>query len=239
MIPPFHWWRTVFWLIPAISVYTLVLGFVSITSSLVDRTGKVAHACARAWSRLILVTTGVRVQVSGLECVPIDGAYVFVSNHQSIYDIPILFSALPFQLRIIAKVSLGFFPVVGWHLRYTGDLLVDRARIGAVTMLQVAGLMKRGHSLIVFPEGTRSRDGRVGPFKGGLFLMAVEAGLPIVPVAIRGSRHVMLKGRLMTCPGDVSVSVHDPIPTCGMGRDDVRALAVRAREIVTQMASAS
>ncbi len=239
MIPPFHWWRTVFWLIPAISVYTLVLGFVSITSSLVDRTGKVAHACARAWSRLILVTTGVRVQVSGLERVPIDGAYVFVSNHQSIYDIPILFSALPFQLRIIAKVSLGLFPVLGWHLRYTGHLLVDRARIGAVTMLQVAGLMKRGHSLIVFPEGTRSRDGRVGPFKGGLFLMAVEAGLPIVPVAIRGSRHVMLKGRLMTCPGDVSVSVHDPIPTCGMGRDDVRALAVRAREVVTQMASAS
>lgn len=239
MIPPFHWWRTVFWLIPAISVYTLVLGFVSVTSSLVDRTGKGAHACARAWSRLILVTTGVRVQVSGLERVPIDGAYVFVSNHQSIYDIPILFSALPFQLRIIAKASLGLFPVLGWHLRYTGHLLVDRARIGAVTLLQVAGLMKRGHSLIVFPEGTRSRDGRVGPFKGGLFLMAVEAGLPIVPVAIRGSRHVMLKGRLMTCPGDVSVSVHDPIPTCGMGRDDVRALAVRAREIVTQMASAS
>ena len=238
MILPFHWWRTVFWLIPAISVYTLVLGFVSITSSLVDRTGKVAHACARAWSRLILVTTGVRVQVSGLERVPIDGAYVFVSNHQSIYDIPILFSALPFQLRIIAKASLGLFPVLGWHLRYTGHLLVNRARIGAVTLLQVAGLMKRGHSLIVFPEGTRSRDGRVGPFKGGLFLMAVEAGLPIVPVAIRGSRHVMLKGRLMTCPGDVSVSVHDPIPTCGMGRDDVRALAVRAREIVTQMASA-
>ncbi len=228
-----------FWLIPAISVYTLVLGFVSITSSLVDRTGKVAHACARAWSRLILVTTGVRVQVSGLERVPIDGAYVFVSNHQSIYDIPILFSALPFQLRIIAKASLGLFPVLGWHLRYTGHLLVDRARIGTVTLLQVAGLMKRGHSLIVFPEGTRSRDGRVGPFKGGLFLMAVEAGLPIVPVAIRGSRHVMLKGRLMTCPGDVSVSVHDPIPTCGMGRDDVRALAVRAREVVTQMASAS
>jgi len=228
----------VFWLIPAISVYTLVLGFVSITSSFVDRTGKVAHACARAWSRLILVTTGVRVQVSGLERVPIDGAYVFVSNHQSIYDIPILFSALPFQLRIIAKASLGLFPVLGWHLRYTGHLLVNRARIGAVTLLQVAGLMKRGHSLIVFPEGTRSRDGRVGPFKGGLFLMAVEAGLPIVPVAIRGSRHVMLKGRLMTCPGDVSVSVHDPIPTCGMGRDDVRALAVRAREIVTQMASA-
>ena len=232
MILPFHWWRTVFWLIPAISVYTLVLGFVSITSSLVDRTGKVARACARAWSRLILVTTGVRVQVSGLERVPIDGAYVFVSNHQSIYDIPILFSALPFQLRIIAKASLGFFPVLGWHLRYTGHLLVDRARIGAATLLQVAGLMKRGHSLIVFPEGTRSRDGRVGPFKGGLFLMAVEAGLPIVPVAIRGSRHVMLKGRLMVQPGKVKLLVHEPIETASLVNVDPREFAEQVRETV-------
>jgi 1-acyl-sn-glycerol-3-phosphate acyltransferase len=234
-VPPFHWWRTVFWLIPAISVYTIVLGFVSLTSSLFDRRGNTAHRCARTWSWLILVTTGVRVRVRGLDRVPRDGAYVFVSNHQSIYDIPILFSTLPFQLRIIAKASLGRFPVLGWHLRYTGHLLVDRARTGATTLSQVGDLMSRGHSLIVCPEGTRSVDGRVGRFKRGLFVMAVEAGLPIVPVAVSGSRHVMLKGRLMTCPGDVDVAVHDPIPTRDLTRDDARALASRVRETVAGM----
>ena len=237
MAPPFHWWRTVFWLIPAISVYTAVLGSLSLVSSLVDRSGNTAHRCARAWARLILLTTGVRVRVEGLERLPHDGAYVFVSNHQSIYDIPILFWTLPFQLRIIAKASLGRFPVLGWHLRYTGHLLVERERTGAATLAQVAALMEGGRSLIVFPEGTRSRDGRVGPFKRGLFLMAIEAGLPVVPVSVAGSRHVMLKGRLMTCPGNVDVVVHEPIQTRGMSRDGARSLADRTRDIVERKAA--
>ena len=236
-LPPFHWWRTVFWLIPAISVYTAVLGCLSLASSLVDRSGNAAHHCARAWARLILLTTGVRVRVAGLDAVPREGAFIFVSNHQSIYDIPILFWALPFQLRIIAKASLGRFPVLGWHLRYTGHLLVDRERTGAATLKQVAAMTGSGSSLVVFPEGTRSRDGRVGPFKRGLFLMAIEAGLPIVPVSVAGSRHVMLKGRLMTCPGDVDVVVHKPIRTRGMSRAGARNLADRARGIVEQEAA--
>ena len=109
-MPSFHWWRTVFWLIPAISVYTIVLGALSLASMLVDRRGHVAHGCARAWSRLILVTTGVRVHSSGGDLVPAGGSYVFVSNHQSIYDFPVLITSIPFQLRILAKASLGAFP---------------------------------------------------------------------------------------------------------------------------------
>ena len=164
---------------------------------------------------------------------PQGASYVFVSNHQSIYDIPILFSHMPFQLRIIAKASLGSFPVLGWHLRYTGHLLVDRARAGVGTLRQVARLTRQGHSLIVFPEGTRSADGRVGRFKGGLFLVAIEAGLPVVPVAVIGSQHVMRKGRLMTCPGNVELVVHEPIPTAGLGRHDVRILADRVRDVIS------
>ena len=232
MIPPFHWWRTVFWLIPTITVYTVVLGAVSLGSVLVDRHGRVAHWCARTWSWLILATTGVEVRTSGVERVPPGKSYVFVSNHQSIYDIPILFCHVPFQLRIIAKASLGAFPVLGWHLRYTGHVLVERDRAGAKTLRQVATLMRHAHSLIVFPEGTRSSDGQVGRFKTGLFLLAVEAGLPVVPVAIVGSRHVMRKGRLMTCPGQVELVVHDPIPTQGLSRADVRDLARRAGDVI-------
>ena len=232
-IPPFHWWRTVFWLIPAISVYTLVLGTVSLTSMLIDRRGRAAHWCARVWSWLILATTGVRVHASGRSRVARDRSYVFVSNHQSIYDFPILITALSFQLRIIAKASLGYFPVIGWHLRHTGHLLIERSRAGARTFHRVGDLMRGGHSLIAFPEGTRSVDGRVQRFKRGLFLLAIEAGFPIVPVAVIGSRHVMLKGRLMTCPGDVEMVVHAPLPTDGLSREDAQSLADRAYEIIS------
>ena len=231
-LPPRHWWRTVFWLIPAISIYTAILGFVSLASMLVDRRGHVAHRCARAWSRLILATTGVRVRVRGRELVEPGRSYVFVSNHQSIYDFPILITSIPFELRILAKASLRAFPVLGWHLRYTGHLLIDRERAGRATLRKVAGLMHCGHSLIVFPEGTRSADGQVLRFKRGLFLLAIEAGLPVVPVAVTGSRHVMPKGRLMTCPGDVEVVIHEPLSTAGLGRPDAGRLAERAREIV-------
>lgn len=233
-MPSFHWWRTVFWLIPAISVYTIVLGALSLASMLVDRRGRLAHWCARTWAWLILVTTGVRTSARGVEQVDRSAPCVFVSNHQSIYDIPVLFVALPLQLRIIAKASLGRFPVLGWHLRWTGHLLVDRARAGASALKQVARLMRRGHSLIVFPEGTRSRDGRVGRFRRGLFLLAIEAGLPVAPVAVSGTRHVMRKGMLTTRPGDVALVVHPPLPTEGLTRADAPALAERVRGIIAE-----
>jgi 1-acyl-sn-glycerol-3-phosphate acyltransferase len=235
LIPAFHWWRTVFYLIPAISVYTIVLGTISLLSVLVDKRGRVAHWCARSWSKLILVTTGVRVtlrQSPGAARLDPHGSYIFASNHQSIYDIPIVFASLPRQLRIVAKASLGHFPFLGWHLRWTGHLLVDRERPGPGILRRMARLVHDDASLIVFPEGTRSADGRVGPFKGGLFLLAIDAKLPVVPVSVSGSRHVMLKGRLMTCPGDVTLTIHDPMPTAGLQRADARALAERVREVV-------
>ena len=159
--------------------------------------------------------------------------YVFVSNHQSIYDIPILFWSLQFQLRIIAKESLGRFPFLGWHLRRTGHMLVDRAHPDKNAIFSWAGsLTSRGLSLIVFPEGTRSRDGRVHAFKGGSFHLALEAGLPVVPLSVIGSRHVMLKGRLATYPGNVRLIVHEPIDTTSLAVVDRRAFAARVHDIV-------
>jgi 1-acyl-sn-glycerol-3-phosphate acyltransferase len=232
-VPPFHWWRTVFYLIPAISVYTIVLGTLSIGSSLFERSGYFAHWCARTWSRLILLTTGVRVAVEGLERLTPGRTYVFVANHQSIYDIPILFWSLPFQLRIIAKESLGKFPFLGWHLRRTGHMLVDRSRPDRAKIFGWASrLTANGLSLIVFPEGTRSRDGRLGRFKAGSFYLALEAGLPVVPLSVVGSRHVMLKGRLATHPGHVRLIVHEPIDTRGLSGADARQFAERVRQVI-------
>jgi len=234
-IPPFDWWRTVFFLIPAIAVYSAVLGTLSIASSLFDRTGYFAHRCARAWSWLILVTTGVTVDVRGVERLTPGTTYIFVSNHQSIYDIPIIFWHVPWQLRIIAKASMGHFPFLGWHLRRTGHLLVDRRHPDPIGILKRwKDLVSQGLSLIVFPEGTRSPDGNVGRFKGGSFLLAIQAGLPIVPISVSGSRHVMLKGRLRTCPGHVRLTVHDPVPTEGLepSAEGARTLARRIRDVV-------
>ena len=165
---PWHWWRTVFFLIPAVSVYTIVLGTASLLSSVFDRRGDFGHKCARAWSWLILKTTGVQVAVTGLERLDPSRSYIFVANHQSIYDIPILFASLPFQLRILAKESLGRIPFMGWHLRRTGHILVDRSKTGAGIMKKMARLARQRQSLILFPEGTRSTDGRVGAVQGRL-----------------------------------------------------------------------
>lgn len=235
-IPPFHWFRTVLFLIPAISVYTIVLGTMSILSTFVDRRGHAAHWCARAWSWLILATTGVEVRVNGLDRLTPGATYMFVSNHQSHYDTPVVFSSLPYQLRIIAKESLSRFPVLGWHLRRSGHLFVDRQQPDRVGILQRwRALVSEGLSLIIYAEGTRSADGRVARFKAGSFLLALEVGLTIVPLSISGSRQVMRKGSLTARPGFVTLQIHEPIPTSKMDSPsitDARALAGRVESIV-------
>jgi 1-acyl-sn-glycerol-3-phosphate acyltransferase len=227
----------VFYLIPAITIYTIVLGAASIVSSLFDRRGHFAHRCARAWSRLILRTTGVRVKVEGLDRIEPGTTYVFVSNHQSIYDTPVVFSSLPYQLRIIAKESLARFPVLGWHLRRGGHLFVDRRKPDHAGILQRwRGLVSQGLSLVIYAEGTRSPDGHVARFKGGSFLLAIEAGLPIVPVAVIGTRAVMPKGRLRTEPADVKLVVHDPIQPPALEKPtakDAKRLADRVHAVVS------
>ena len=232
----FHWFRTVFWLIPSIAVYTIVLGIASITSSFFDRRGHFAHGCARAWSWLILATTGVEVTVQGLERIVPGRTYVFVANHQSIYDIPVLFWSLPFQLRIIAKASLGSFPMLGPHLKRTGHMLVDRSRPDRAGIAGWASrLTANGLSLIVFPEGTRSRDGMMGKFKGGSIMLAMQAGLPLVPISVIGSRHVMKKGELTTRPAHVTLVVHDPIDTAANAEPSaaqVRVVAEQVRDVI-------
>jgi 1-acyl-sn-glycerol-3-phosphate acyltransferase len=153
----------------------------------------------------------------------------------------VVFSSLPFQLRIIAKESLERFPVLGWHLKRGGHLLVDRRHPDPAGILaRWRALVAHGLSLIIYAEGTRSADGRVGRFKAGSFLLAIEAGLPVVPLAIVGTRGVMPKGRLRTEPGDVTLVVHDPIPAPTHGQAtvrDARMLADRVHAIVTKTIS--
>lgn len=227
-----HLLKTIVVLIPLISVYTIVCGTVSLASTVMDPSGRFAHRCARMWAWLILKTSGVNVRVAGLERLDPSRSYIFAANHQSIYDIPVVFATLPFDLRIIAKESLGKIPFLGWHLRRAGHVLVDRSNPGAGVVKKMGKLAAARQSLIVFPEGTRSLDGVVGRFKGGSFVIALESGVPVVPISLSGSRHVMLKGHVTVFPGEVLLTVHPPIETDGVARADVRAFADTVRTIV-------
>jgi 1-acyl-sn-glycerol-3-phosphate acyltransferase len=231
-LPPFRWWWTVLVLVPAIAFYTIVMGTCSLIGGVFDGSGRWAHGCAQIWARLILVTSGVRIDRRGQPLPPENESCIFVANHSSFYDVPILFTALPRQLRLMAKAALGYVPFIGWHLMRSGHLLVNRKHPGAAIFKRMQRMARSGASLMVFPEASRTIDGTVKRFKGGIFLLAIEHGLPIVPVSVVGSRIVMPKRRFMVRPATVVVTVHQAIATRGLSRDDARALAERVQGIV-------
>ena len=237
-VPPFHWWRTVFFLIPAVATYTILLGIVSLVVGLFDASGRLAHKCAQWWAHAIMVTSGVKVRRAGQPLPPDHESCVFVANHSSFYDTPIVFTGLPRQLRIMAKATLGYVPFIGWHLARSGHVLVNRKNPGAGIFKRMQRMARSGASLIVFPEASRTSDGHLKKFKAGIFLLAIENKLPVVPVTIVGSRIVMPKGRLAVHPATVILKVHDAIPTASLTRDDARALATRVQAIVASGLSA-
>src|SRR5437667_7036559 len=150
------------------------MGAVCLGGSVFDSSGKFQHACARAWSRMILATSFVRVEVRGLENFDRDRPHIFCSNHLSLMDTPVMFGFLPVQFRIMAKEGLFRLPFLGWHMRRSGYLPVDRkSASGARRSFDLAARRVRaGSSMVFFPEGTRSRDGQMGEFKHGAALLA-------------------------------------------------------------------
>ena len=230
-LPALHWWRTAFLLVPLVALYTIVCGTISLIGGLFDGSGRFAHRVAQLWAGLIVRSSGVRITRTG--ALPNEHqSVVFVANHSSFYDVPILFTALPRQLRLMAKAALGYVPFVGWHLIRSGHLLVNRTNPGAGIFKRMKRMARAEASLMVFPEASRTTDGSVRKFKGGIFLLAIDNGLPIVPVTVSGSRRVMPKGRFMVTPADVTVTIHPQIPTTGLRREDARALAEQARAVV-------
>lgn len=165
-----------------------------------------------AWSPSALWLAGTRIALEPLPPLP-DGPVIFASNHESALDIWVLFCCLPRSVRFVAKRELFDMPVFGWYMRLGGHVPVDRAHHArAVASLQRAGeLVRSGTSLIVFPEGTRSLDGRIAPFKKGPFVLALEAGVPIVPVAISGTGRITPKRILAVHPGLARVAVGSPV----------------------------
>lgn len=171
--------------------------------------------------KITLWLAGVKLEVHGIEKIPRGRAAVFMPNHQSNCDPPAVFSILP-PVLILTKKEFFKLPVVGRAFLLRGFIPVDRKdrdrALQAVEQAVVA--LKAGHSFLAYPEGTRSRDGRLQPFKKGVFVMAIEAGVPIVPISVSGGSKIMRKGELAMHPGVVRITVHDPIPTAGLSMDD-------------------
>jgi 1-acyl-sn-glycerol-3-phosphate acyltransferase len=180
-------------------------------------------------SRTVL---GIKVETSGLERFDPGMPYVFMANHASFLDGPLLFALIPQRVRVILKKSVFAFPVLGWIMIAAGFVPVDRrAGGGGVRSIEraVRDIKEKGYSFLIFPEGTRSLDGRLGRFHRGGFFLAVGAGAPIVPVTIRGTFELMPKGRLGANRGTVRVEFHDPVPVEGYTVRDMDELMEKVR----------
>lgn len=217
--------------IPLIYFYTMVMGSLSLFLSLFERDGRRQHWCAQVWCRMIARTAGAPVSVHGLENLVPGQSYVFLSTHQSWMDIPAMLGYLPVQLRIAAKKSLFWIPFMGWHLQRAGHIPIDRSSTeNAVSTLQrSADYLRDGVCVFIFPEGTRSADGAVHPFKKGGFRLAVQAGVPIVPLTIIGSRAVLPRDSIIFRAGPIEMYIDPPIPTEGLKDEDLARLMERTR----------
>lgn len=192
---------------------------------------------SRLWAPGLLHGAGARVRVEGLERVDFSRPHVFVANHQSMIDVCALFRALPVPIRFVIKQELAKVPFVGWYAHAMGMVFIERghAREAVARLHGVVSLVRDGASLCAFPEGTRSRDGGVKPFKGGAFQVALLAGVPVVPVAIRGSGKVLPASGFRVRPGTIHVRIGNPIDTAGLHAGDRHALARHARDAVAAL----
>lgn len=221
--------RSVVLTAPLVFAATAVMGSISLISSIVDASGELQHACARVWARMVLGICGVNVTIKGDVRFQSDATYVFFVNHQSHMDIPVVLAALPIPFRFAAKKELFRIPFLGWHLRRSGHIAIDRRNPhSAVKSFRGASEQLRGGvSLVFFPEGGTSLDGSIKPFKGGGFVLAEQAGAFIVPVTVRGSRAALLPKTYHVRGGKVEVTLGTPISTRGCSP---REMAARVRE---------
>lgn len=237
-------WRTI---LATAGVYafaipgTVVMATLALLSSVVPPRGRASLFFARVWSRCLLAAGGVRVAVEvdpALAAASGGSGFVFLSNHQSYFDIPVIYASNPEPVLFAAKRSLFRIPIFGWSLSAAGFIPVDRQdpSKGRAVFALAARRLRAGLSVLFFPEGTRQREDRLGPFQRGGFLVALKAGLPIVPVGIRGAAQVLHRDRWIVRPGTVHVRYGAPIDTAAYGLGGRRELMAETRRRIAELA---
>jgi 1-acyl-sn-glycerol-3-phosphate acyltransferase len=219
-----------------IVLYTVFWATVAVVSVLFDRSGEAVVWCARRWVDWIFWSCGIEVECDGLEHIDPQQPYVFMTNHQSVFDTATLIATLPVSWRFVAKRELTWIPFFGWALRAGGHVIIDRSdRSKAVASLErAAARVRAGTNVTIFPEGTRSRTGELGEFKSGGFHLAIQAGVPILPASISGSNHITPTKSLRIESGRIRIRYGVPIPTADVGIDDRGALKERVRRAIQE-----
>ena len=223
-----------FLLILSAAACTAILGPPALVSCLLDRSGRWPSFFQGLWVGWLLKSNGVHLRLEGAENLKKDQSYILVSNHTSLLDIPGMIAAAPFPVRFMAKKSLLWFPIFGWVLYAAGHILIDRERAtsGLKSLKEASSLLKKGISIIVFPEGTRSPDGEVKGFKRGAFLLAQHSGFPVVPVSISGTDEMLPRHGWCFWPGTIQVHVGAPIFTRDLSHQESRDLMRRVRDMI-------
>ncbi len=214
-----------------VGLATSVFGVIAIVVSFFTRTGNPVHIVARIWAQSILMASRVKVSITGLSNIEPSKSYVYMCNHQSNFDIPVLLGYLPVQFRWLAKAELFKIPIFGRAMLGAGYVKIDRFNRESAfqSINEAAARMKNGVSVMIFPEGTRSKDGSLKSFKKGGFVMAVDSGVPIVPVILRGTWPIMAKSSLRIHRGNVELEITNPIDTTGYSRETKEDLMERVR----------
>ncbi len=215
-------------------VDTVVLGSYGAIVGFIPPRGDWTLKGSRLWARIILAAALVRLRVEGAPRIPRDRAVVFMANHESWLDIPVLLATIPVQVRFLAKKSLFSIPFFGWAIASMGFIPVDRKnrREAIKSFEQAAQRIRAGRSVLVFPEETRTTDGTLLPFQRGGFLIALKAGLPIVPVGLDGPRRCLPKFSYLLRPGTITVRFGEPIPTEGLGVTAKEELMAKVRAAI-------
>lgn len=227
-------WRTllvILFLIPD----TIVCAILAMLVGIFNPYSHLNTLVMRGFTYIVLKVAGVKKEVFGLENIQPGQAYIVVANHQSHMDIPVLVNSLPLELRIISKKELFKIPFFGWGMKGAGILSVDRSnRRKAIETLKKAEqiVVEKNLSILAFPEGTRSNDGKLQPFKKGPFVLAINTGLPILPVSVSGTRRILPKNSLKFRSGKVRVVIHPPIFTREITLEERHQLVEQAEKVV-------
>ncbi|HEY7351259.1 MAG TPA: lysophospholipid acyltransferase family protein [Terriglobales bacterium] len=224
--------RSYFFFDPLIWSYTVLFGLVSIPFGFFDKDGSILHAFARTWSKLILKTIFSPVRIIGLDKIDVARTHVYAVNHASALDIPVLYACLPFQFRIVHKKELLSYPIVGWHLKRSGQVCVDQQNparsVGQIK--SAVRTLKNGMSLVIFPEGGRSADGIIKPFLPGAFFLAIKAQVDIVPVALVGTYELLPMDTYHIKPRPLEMRVGEPISTADLTLRDMDQLSEKVQK---------
>lgn len=225
----------VYW--PLTVLCTLLLEPLSLLAALLDRTGRATHRIVAFWSGLLLRLYGMPVTVSGLERLDLRRPRIYAANHLSALDIPVVYRYLPFQFRIIVHRLVFRVPLVGWHLRAAGQLMIDPDSVvlSRRALREAIQTLRRGMPLVIFPEGERSPTGEMLPFRRGAFYVAIKAQADVVPMAILGTYRAFPRGSAHLRPGRLQLIIGDAIPVAGYTKRDLGALAERTQAAVAEL----